>query len=149
MKLARALKLKNRLVNQVNRNKSLLAAENIRPVPSTSGVDREAVKRLLDDQLKTLAVLKSKICLANHGIQLELELLAESKSIIEYFRNMPTAEEISYEGYGKDRTEIKQSVFLKRADIESIVTSLQSNIDALQDKIDEYNAQTNVDIQEI
>ena len=65
MKLAKALKEKNRLVGEVKRLKDLIARENSRNVKSTSKVDCKQLWEDLDNATSLLIKIKTAIFKAN------------------------------------------------------------------------------------
>ena len=148
MKLAKALKEKNRLVGEIKRLKALIQRENSRNVKSTSKVDCKQLWMDLDNATDLLIKIKTAIFKANVGIYSKIVMMGELKSKVEWIKTLDTkdgVEEVS--NYRSDTIKTEQFVaYVKQEGVDSFVVSLQNSIASLQDDLDEYNATVNVDL---
>lgn len=145
MKLAKALKEKNRLVGEINRLRNIIARENSRESRNTSKVDVATVSKDLDKAMASLAAIKTAIAKANVGIYEAIETMAEKKSHIQWLSGLNTQDGIVEQpGYGGTIIKQEFKAFLKKEDIDSITKQYQDEIAALQDQIDEYNATNSI-----
>jgi len=145
MKLAKALKEKNRLVGEINRLKNLIERENSRDVRSTSKVDCGKLWPEMISATEKLINLKSKIFKANIGIYEKIVRMGELKLQLSWLESVNTRD---YKTETPDRngvvivTEVKAWMNQEKADAKKL--DLQNEISLLQDQIDEYNATVEV-----
>ena len=150
MNISKALKVKNRVVGEINQLKEILKRENSRREDSVSEVNCEEVYGKLKDSILKLERLKGSIGRATGPISGLLSSLAELKTSINFYNSLPTREGIEYVnmGTGNSPKELKWSSFLNRGKIDGIVNGLQKDVDSIQDEIDSFNAQTQIDFEE-
>lgn len=147
MKLAKALKEKNRLVGEINRLKVLINRENSRDVKSTSKVDVESLFSQLDAATKSLIAIKTAIFKANVGIYEKIVTLGELKTRIEWIKTILTRDGIEVYSQIRDAVITKEfKAYKTQEDIDNEIASLQIEIDKIQDAVDEYNATVSVEI---
>jgi hypothetical protein len=144
--LAKALKLKNSLVRELNRAKEILKRENVRTNKSTSKVDQAAVWALIATKTQELIALKAKITIANVGLYPLLAEMEELKSKITYVQGLPIREGVVNEGYGERVVEVTFTSFLNQEAVDKLVEEAQARIEALQDQVDAYNATTFIEV---
>ena len=146
MNLSQALKQKNRLAGEIVRQQQILQRENARRSDSVSTVDREAVWNKILMLSKELSVLKGKITVANIGIYPLIEWMAELKSRITFVQSLQKTEgeEVSYVGRDQEKVTYTWNSFLNQQAVDTMVDTLQLQINELQDKIDSYNATTTI-----
>lgn len=147
MNLAQALKLKNRLAGELVRKQQILQRENSRRSDSVSKVDRESVWNEIVDISDQLGVLKGRITRANVGIYPSLERMAELKSRIAFLNNLPKreGEDVSFVGRDNEKLTYTWDSFINQERADDEVTQLQEEINTLQDKVDAYNATTQLE----
>jgi len=143
MSLSQALKLKNRIVAEVNRAKEILLRENSRANSSTSKVDRAAVYKTLQDKTAHLVHLKSAITQANIGIYPVLCEMEELKGRIAFLKSLNTFDGNQRQPrmHGDDHVEVFTAFFTAEK-VDEEVGTVQARIDALQDQADAFNATT-------
>ena len=147
LKLARALKEKNRLVGEINRIKALINRENSRNVTSSSKVDCAKLWTELEDVSDKLVVLKTAIFKANAGIYGKIVLLGELKDMVTWIEDIPTTNGIfEKDTYGGVTRKEEFTAFVKQEDIDGKTVEMQKLIATTQDEVDEYNAKTEIDI---
>jgi hypothetical protein len=146
MNLAQALKQKNRLAGELNRQQQILQRENARRSDSVSTVDRNAVLQRIITISVELGELKAKIAKANVGIYHALERMAEFKSQISFFQglNKQVGEEVSFIGRDNEKLVYKWDSLITQEKCDEMVADLQEKINELQDEVDRYNAITEI-----
>lgn len=146
MNLAQALKLKNRMAGELVRLQQILQRENARRSDSVSKVDRiDTWQKILALSTK-LGELKGRITQANVGIYPSLERMAELKSRIAYVQALPKreGEDVSFVGRDSEKVVYTWDSFINQQTCDDLVVELQTEINGLQDKVDAYNATTQV-----
>lgn len=146
MKLAKALKEKNRLAGEINRLRQLIARENSRNVKSSSTVD---VSKLWNEMIETtekLISLKAAIFKQNTGIYSKIVRMAELKGRAAWVVGLNTNNEKTEQLYGERIIVTEFKAFKTREEVDNITKELQDEIAKLQDELDEYNATVTVDV---
>lgn len=146
--LAKALKLKNSLITEINRAKAILVRENSRSEHSTSQVDRAATWKLIEDKTSELIALKGKITVANIGIYPVLAQLEEAKSAIAYVITIPTLNGLHIErSYGSgEPAKTHYDAFFTQEKVDQTIAEFQKKVEAAQDAVDSYNATTFIEV---
>jgi chromosome segregation ATPase len=146
--IAKALKLKNSLVSEINRAKAVLTRENSRNERSTSKVDRAQVYSNIVNKTNELVNLKAQIANANVGLYATLAQMSEAKSMISYLQTLPTTDGVQLEQmgrYGAEKpVETKHDAFFTQEKVDAEVAVLQARIEAYQDVVDTFNATTTI-----
>ena len=145
MKLAKALKEKNRLVGEVRRLKDLIQRENSRIATSTSKIDCNKLWIDLDDAINKLVNIKTAIFNANSGIYGKIARMGELKSKADWIKTISTLdgpEELPT--FRAEPIKTEHRAFKKQEDIDNMTVAIQNEIAKLQDELDEYNATVNV-----
>lgn len=160
MKLAKALKEKNRIAGEINRLKTLISRENSRDVKSSSTVDVSSLWIDLLNTTEKLIKVKTEIFKANVGIYDKIVRMAELKGRSSWLSTISTNNEKIENPYGTNImvTEYKACMALnqnvnildlvrqfKLEDVDRMTKDLQDEIAKLQDEIDEYNATVSID----
>jgi len=150
VKLARALKEKNRLVGEVNRLKKLFERENSRTEDTKSTIDRQKVWDELTAATNKLIKTKGAIYIANSGIYEKIIRMGELKNLAQWIATVPNSEDsqqVPMRGEnGIVYKEVKRTAFLNQERTDNKVVETQNEIAALQDEIDEWNATVTVEI---
>lgn len=142
--LAKALKQRKRLIQQVTQLDARIARNN----SVLEGNSREgSVVEMLAERRKLIdKVVATKVAMynANAGVQHRIFLIAELKGLIQSLQTLDTKE-------GKQDTfgyrNAEASVYnaeLSRTAVETKIADLEAEIDAIQDEIDQYNHNTEV-----
>ncbi len=150
MNISKALKVKNRLVGEVNRLKDIIRRENSRRDDNTSKIDVSLVVEELRQASVKLASIKASIQKANSGIFNDLALLEESKSTLNWLKTLPTreGEEVSFIGRDQEKLVHLWTAHYNQERLDKEVKKFEDLISSLQDTIDDYNAKTAVDFKE-
>lgn len=145
MKIAKALKVKNRLAGEVRRLEEIVLRENSR---KASEFNKNKVASKLEDLTDVrveLIQLKALIQRKTAPIADKLIRLAELKGEIEFFQSLETKEGTFAENhYANPVREVEFKTYYNRDAIDDIVVDLQNQIAELQDEVDEYNATTDI-----
>lgn len=148
MKLAKALKLKNKLAGEVANVQRMIVAANVVEGQNQPPHDVERLMKDLEANQKALADLKGRISAANAPIFGKIYLMAEMKSRISFLRTIPTQDgTFQQQGRIYGGGEVKPVLYratVKAADVERDVKFLSDEIERLQDELDEFNAKTEV-----
>lgn len=149
--LAKALKIKNRLVGELATLQQTARQHNALPIESREekSVRLDKVWEDLQKVSNRLVELKSKIAVATAGITPLLVDLAETKGTIAFLESLPIKEgkEDTQIGYGVNSSlkTIIWNSFIDEAQKSKLIKENKERIDLLQDQIDEFNAVTKID----
>jgi len=147
--LARALKLKNRLKGRFAKVTADITAYNSQYVtPGKNGgegtveVDVAALAARREKLRAALIAVKLAINNKNGPIQEAIYQLAEYKGEIDFLNKLPTQHGPEY--YGTVLRE--RRAFKRKSEVDECVKKLEAEIDALQEKIDQHNYGTKIDV---
>lgn len=153
--LSHALKHKNRLAGEIARLREIVQRENSRKESQTARAD---VRVAFDENVarsRELAAFKGAIAAANagvtgldRGIYGKLNLQAELRGMIAFIKALNTKEGEEVERVGfLSRDEAVRTVFvatITRDEVDRLTVAYQTEIERLQDEIDEFNATTRI-----
>lgn len=153
--LSQALKHKNRLAGEVTRLREIVQRENSRKESQPARAD---VRAAFDEGVarsRELAGFKGAIAAANagvtgvdRGIYGKLNLQAELRGLIVFIKALNTKEGEDVERVGfLSRDEAIRTVFvatITRDEVDRLTVAYQTEIERLQDEIDEFNAATRI-----
>ena len=146
MKLAKALKLKNKLAGDITWLRQLLGSQNCRPTKWPFDYDNHQVLADLHRKIDELVKIKSAIGTANATVYSKVFRLAELKGLIVTLKGLDTREgrftEINY----NTPVEVEYRSQLKKAEADKIVAEIEAEIVALQDALDEFNNSTSIEV---
>lgn len=159
MKIAKALKLKNRLAGEIARLKGIAQANNSREDSQEANYDvKTVVTTTLPNKVGDLVAVKTIIACSNAGADVPKDLtslsqtpycaifmIAELKGLIQSLGEMNTKNgpHNEHRGFGIGNTEPKPVVYVaavKQGEVDGLVANYQEQIDALQDALDAHNA---------
>jgi hypothetical protein len=142
--LAKALKLKNRLVEQIRKVEEDIRMFNSRPSGADGVVDVEALFEQRQNAVKKLIELKQKIITANGPIREKILTIAKKKAEIDFLKGINTSSgKVTYQG--TELLEYKAAFTKNKVDTQ--VTALEAEVDALQDNIDQHNYTTSIEFE--
>ena len=146
MKIHKALKIKNRLAGEVTRLQDILRRENCRRNDSTSKIDCKDVLDQLNGATRKLINVKSALAKASAPISEDLSLLAELKNQITFLKTLPirSDKEVQFIGRNDEKLEYQWTSFIDQENLDGRINSIQQEINAIQDEIDEFNATAEV-----
>ena len=151
--LSKALKIKNRLVGELQKLQNTATQMNSMPSENRgkSSVSLSEVWENIYKITNRIVELKSKIAAATAPITPLLVDLAETKSTIVFLNNLPIKEgdEDTQIGYGVNSSlkTVQWNAFIDQKQRDELVRKNTDRIDSLQDQIDEFNASTKIDFQ--
>ncbi len=141
MKIAKALKLKNRLAGDVAQLKDLLAKQNSRSTKQKFDYDNNEVLARLRAKLNELVKVKAALAVANTDIYDKIFRLAELKGLVATLTALDTKAGVFHEGrgYAESAYEVEYVAQLGKVDVDKLVAELRAEIQSLQDALDEFN----------
>jgi hypothetical protein len=141
MKLAKALKLKNKLAGDVARLKDLLGKQNVRPTKQAFDYNNTEVLADLRAKTEELVKVKAAIAAANSEIYDKIFRLAELKGLVVVLNGLDTRHGVFLEhgNYGGEPAEVEFVAQLKKVQVDKLVDEFQAEIQVLQDSLDEFN----------
>ena len=139
--LAQALKEKNRLTGEIRRLWGLFQHENSCLENHTRSIDVEKTLQTIEHYTAKLVELKTKIGAANAGNLKNMYLLEEAKSRMANLNGTNGNEDnereyVRNEGYSY----VKRTAVFNETKLLEMKRRLQIECNALQDKLDAYNA---------
>jgi len=144
MTIKQALKQKNKLVKNIVENTKLIQQHNSVEVGNQRPYSTQMLYEEIQKDTQELASLKAKIHIANTPVMQSIFWMSEMKSTIASLKKMDCTEGKS----NRDRYRMESEVVLT-SEI-SLVTRneeikmLEAKIDAIQDKLDTFNATTEI-----
>lgn len=150
MNISKALKVKNRLIGEINRLQELVKRENSRRNDNASSVNVAETVCLLEVTREKLVSLKGAVNESSAPISQKLADLAETKSQINFYNSIPSreGEELTLIGSNREKLSYMWTAYLNREKLDAKVVELQKKTNNLQDEIDNFNARTQVNFSE-
>jgi len=136
--LAKALKVKNRLTGRLAKVQTDIQAYNSVPVGQADQVNVPALLKTREELVAALVSLKTAINDANREAQRDIYDLAEKKATAQFLAGVNTRHGQQPPVY-PSTIEVNYIAALKKADVDALVVRLESEIDQLQDKLDQVN----------
>jgi len=155
MNIAQALKEKNRIAGRLANLQTQFAKYNRyrsdqKPIENPTAL----FEKLLIERAR-LNQIKYQIQKANAGIAAELVYIAEAKAMLAYLTRLSESSNVALRGsteqvYNRSTGDYVDSTYtieygLDAADLREQIEHYQKQIEDLQDKIDNYNAVTQID----
>ena len=147
--LARALKEKNRIAGKLRKAQELVKKENRKAAGSPRSVDVAATLAEAERLSALLAAVKAAIAKANDGIVETIVELEETKSLLAFIGSVNADDEVEVERDYRGTVERRWDVAVRQPELLAKTAALQERADVLQDKLDEYNAATRVDLPDL
>ncbi len=147
MHLAKALKVKNKLISEIVRLKELIEQHNSfntmnKPIYET----KELLAQLLQ-KLKKLAELKTKIAAANIKIYDQIFLMAEYKGIVSMLEGLNTRAGKERAGFGEHLHEVEYDAQIPRVEADTTADEYRQKIEECQDTLDTFNATAEIEFE--
>jgi DNA repair exonuclease SbcCD ATPase subunit len=142
--LAKALKVKNRLAGRLAKVQSEIQQFN----SVLEGAEQPPIKKLAEERERLVALLlalKAAISQANAEVQPLIFELAECKAGVEFFHRVNTRHGTQGMFPGTDQPMVFTAV-LRKEEVDARVAALERRIDDLQDRLDQYNQATRIDL---
>ena len=140
MKLAKALKQKNKLAGEVAHLKELLAQQNSRSTKQKFDYDNHQVLAELRAKISELIATKAAIGAANAEVYPKIFRLAELKGLAAVLKGLSTKEGVYAESLGYSQSvEVEYVAQIKKPEADKLAGDLEKEIQELQDALDEFN----------
>jgi hypothetical protein len=136
--LAKALKIKNRLAGRLAKVQADIATFNSVPAGQADQVNVPALMQMREELVSALVSLKTAINDANRETQRAIYDLAEKKATAQFLAGVSTRHGPQPPVY-PSTIEVNYVAALKKADVDGLVVRLESEIDQLQDQLDQFN----------
>ena len=138
--LAQALKEKNRLAGEIRRLWGLFQSENSCEENHTRSIDVAQTLQIIEHYTAKLVELKTKIGTANAGNLKNMYLLEEAKNRMSKLNETNGNEDGERVWVDGERVYVKRTAVFNEAKLLEMKNKLQIECNALQDKLDAYNA---------
>ena len=146
IKLAQALKEKNRIASEIQRLWGLIARENSTREDRTPLIDVAKSFELVQLYTEKLIELKTKIGMANAGILERIYRMDECKSKLSNLDMVNTDDSTDIQRLTDTQyRELKKNVVFSKTQVLAMREELQQECNRLQDEMDEYNASTTIE----
>lgn len=147
--LAKALKLKNKLVKEAADHLSKVEAHNSYLSTNPPNFDVQAEYKAYRLSLDKLAFLKAEIAKANGPIHIHIVTMAETKGMINHLRSINTrkGKETVGGGYNQPLRDIEYLASFSDKEIDAIIKEAEKDIESRQEEIDKFNHSTSIDVE--
>jgi len=146
MNLAKALKLKNRLIQKINELQTEVQTENSNRLDAERKISVEDSMKKLTETTEKLIQLKIAIFVATTPMRETILRLGELKSRILFLKGINVREGKTWD-YGEKETEY--SVVYDKIYVKKQVSICENSIDDLQEQLDKFNHNTEIAIEVI
>jgi DNA repair exonuclease SbcCD ATPase subunit len=143
--LAKALKVKNRLTGRLAKVQADIQAFNSVPVGQADQVNVPALVKTREELVEALVSLKTAINDANREAQRDIYELAEKKATAQFLAVVNTRHGPQPPVYPATIV-VTYVAALKKSDVDAQVARLESEIDQLQDKLDQFNHDRKIEV---
>jgi len=141
MNIKQALKLKNKLKGKIRVTMSRLRRYNIYQENLERPYDPRVLLKELEDLIKELIDLKSRIAEANRPIQKQIYRLSELKGMCSELSALSCEKHFTYEN--REAPVLKVPI-IELQEKDQMVLSLELEIESIQDQLDHFNHVTTV-----
>lgn len=147
MTLAKALKHKNRIAQRVQSVSNDIQSNNSILAVNEPEVDVKALDKMRRALVEHLIAVKTAIHKASDPIRKDIFRLAEVKVTIGFYRSLGTAHgKRSSDRYGGGGEFVEYKATIRKDHVDAINLELESEIDAIQEKLDQFNIATKIEI---
>ncbi len=149
MKLAKALKLKNKLASEIGKLKERINANNSYVEGAKQYYDVTKLLLELFEKIEKLIGLKLAINKANQPIQQNIFELSETKALVSFFEKLNVQEgEVNVSGYGGSPIMKQKLTYVNESQKETYIETYKKKIEELQEEMDTYNYTAEIDFSE-
>ena len=143
--LARALKIKNILAGKLPKvNSEIMVGNSV--IVGTEQADIPVLVQKRRDIVDALLTLKTKINSSNEPIQRTIYELGELKSELGLYNGLNTRHGDSGSVHYGTTQKIEYRAVIQKAEQEKIVADLEAKIEEYQEKIDQHNYATQIEV---
>lgn len=143
--LAKALKLKNKLIGKISKISEDITSYNSTLASNEVEVDVRLLMEKRQDLLEKLIDLKYFISTANAPIQKSIFRMSELKGTVAFLKKINTKQGKVLDRYSLDVEGEYKSVFRKN-DIDKMIDDIQLEIDNIQETLEHHNYNTIISI---
>ena len=143
--LAKALKIKNRLVGRLAKAQIDIQTYNSVPEALADQVNIPVLVKNRDELVEALVGVKTAINEANREAQRDIYELAEKKGMVQFLTGLNTRHGVQPPVY-PSTVEVNYVAALKKADVDAQVARLETEIDQLQDRLDQFNHDRKIEV---
>ena len=144
MTIKQALKQKNKLIKQIGENTKLMQEYNSVEVGNERPYSSTELLGKISEDTKELARLKSLIHIANTPILNEIFLMSELKSMVQSLKKMDCTEGRSTRDRFRMESEVIKTSEISLVKRNETIKELEGRIEAIQDRLDVFNATTEI-----
>ncbi len=137
MNIAKALKKKNQIINDINKIKAKVKHNNSILKGNEPAYDIPTLLEQLQTKTDELISLKVKLTQANSEVQEKIYRIGELKSMITFYREVSVNQGKVKQGYNDVFAEYEAQ--LKQKERDDIIEQLEQEITELQDELDTFN----------
>lgn len=137
MNIAKALKKKNQLINDINKLKAKVKHNNSILKGNQPVYDVPALLKQLEAKTNDLINLKVKLTQANATVQDKIYRIGELKSMITFYREVSVSQGKVRQNYNGEVAEYEAQLQQKERD--DMIEKTEEEIIALQDELDAFN----------
>lgn len=145
MNISQALKEKNRILNQIKKIKERLTKYNQVEVGTKRPYDVKETYNELSKLQEDLVATKTAIHMASNPVREDIFFQSEAKDRLVFLRTLPNKSGMARDPYSRtDGFEVESILGAKEVD--DMIEALEAQIDIIQDRLDKFNQQTEVDL---
>ena len=144
MTIKQALKQKNKLVKNIAENTKLMQQHNSVEVGNQRPYSSMELYTEIKKDTQELASLKAKIHIANTPVMKDIFWMSEMKSIIASLKKMDCTEGRSNRDRFRMESEVVLTSEISLVSRNQEVKMLEAKIEEIQDKLDTFNATTEI-----
>jgi len=144
MTIKQALKQKNKLVKNIAENTKLLQQYNSVEVGNQRPYSTVVLYNQIQRETQELATLKAKIHIANTPVMGDIFWMSEMKSTIASLKKMDCTEGKSNRDRYRMESEVVLTSEISLVSRNQEIKLLESKIEEIQDKLDTFNATTEI-----
>lgn len=143
----RALKLKNKLVSEINKEWMKISNYNSNVSGATWPYDIEACYKRWEELKGKLVDLKTKIHLANAPVYEVIFAMSEMKESAKLLNALVCQEGTVVDRYGRNETLLEYVTVITLAMKEERIAFLEKKIEELQEVLEEHNVSTKIEFE--
>ncbi len=144
MKLAEALKRKNKLADKSKKLSSILQSNNSIIKGNERSYDPKETLDSMNEVLEELAVLKARIQKTNAPIQYKVFKMSELKGLISSLMRMSCVSGAQSSGYGRSEALVEYEAYYNQRERDELIEKYQEEIEELQSAVDYFNHTTDL-----
>lgn len=148
MKLSRALRYQKRVKETIRKLESDIQEDNSKPEGEERDTDVRLAFKQREAWVNHLTNLKLATQAASTEIRGDILELAEAKAEIAFLQRLNVTKGTVKDRWNREAPTIKYAAIVNKVERDSMVSTLQDRIDALQTKIDNFNTTTDVEVRD-